>query len=71
MPYLKSGAVAELLGIPYYTLFELMRAKRLQPPQKDSGGQFVWTEADLERARLAVAERQARRAKGVNHAPCA
>jgi hypothetical protein len=71
MPHLKSGAAAELLGIPYYTLIELMRAKRLAPPAKDSSGQFVWTEADIERARQAVAELQARRAKGRHHAASA
>lgn len=68
MPHLKSGAVTRLLGVPYYTLFEMMRGGHLQPPQKDSSGQFVWTEADLERARQAVANRQARRQKGGCHA---
>jgi DNA-binding transcriptional MerR regulator len=61
--YLKSGAVAQQLGIPYYTLFELMRGGHLQPPQKDSSGQYVWTEADVERARHAVAERKTRQEK--------
>jgi len=61
MSYLKSGAAARLLGVSYHVLFELMRGGHLEPPHKDSGGQFVWTEADLERARQAVADRQARR----------
>ncbi len=61
MAYLKSRAVADQLGISYYNLFELIRSKHLTPPDKDSSGDYVWTPADVERAREAVAARARRR----------
>jgi DNA-binding transcriptional MerR regulator len=57
MAFLKSRVVADQLGISYYNLFELIRSKRLTPPEKDSSGDYVWTPADIERAREALAWR--------------
>jgi hypothetical protein len=57
MAFLKSRAVADQLGISYYNLFELIRSKHLTPPEKDSSGDYVWTPADVERARAALAGR--------------
>jgi hypothetical protein len=54
MSYLKSRAVADSLGVSYYRLFELLRSKRLAPPRKDSSGDYVWTQDDVQRARLAL-----------------
>jgi hypothetical protein len=61
MPYLKTSAAADLLGIPYYTLAALMRSRRLLPPSKDSSGDYVWTPDDIDRARAALAARRRRR----------
>jgi hypothetical protein len=55
MPYLKSRALADQLGITYYRLMELMRSGKLKAPQKDSSGDFVWSEDDVQRAREALA----------------
>jgi hypothetical protein len=56
--YQKSRDVADHLGISYYELFELLRGQHLTPPAKDSSGDYIWTEEDLERARLALAGRR-------------
>ncbi len=61
MAFLKSRVVADQLGISYYNLFELIRSKRLQPPAKDSSGDYVWTPADVERARAVLAARAQRK----------
>jgi hypothetical protein len=53
--YLKSRAVADLLNIPYYRLFELLRSKRLTPPAKDTSGDYIWLPEDVERIRTALA----------------
>lgn len=63
MPYRKSPAAAKELGISYYQLIGLLRSDRLAPPEKDSSGDYVWTDGDLERARQAL--RAGRRRKGV------
>lgn len=51
----KSPIAARELGVPYYRLIGLLRSEKLQPPQKDSSGDYVWTDADLEAARQAMA----------------
>jgi hypothetical protein len=51
-----------MLGVPYYQLFDLLRSRQISAPQKDSSGDYVWTESDVERARQALASRQRRRA---------
>jgi DNA-binding transcriptional MerR regulator len=62
MTYLKSSAAAARLGVPYYTLHNLIRSGKVPPPQRDTSGDFVWTERDLARARRALSRR-----RGVRH----
>lgn len=51
----KSPTAARELGISYYQLFGLLRSDKLPPPEKDSSGDYVWTDADMEAARKALA----------------
>jgi hypothetical protein len=64
MGYLKSSAAARALGVPYYRLFELIRSGKLPPPPKDTSGDYVWSEQDIEAARRALMARQPRPAVG-------
>jgi DNA-binding transcriptional MerR regulator len=57
MGFKKTSAAASALQVPYYTLMALLRYGRITPPQKDSSGDYVWTDDDLERARIALANR--------------
>jgi predicted site-specific integrase-resolvase len=61
MGNLTTRAVADHLGVPYYTLANLLRAGRMAPPTKNLSGDYVWSEADVERARAALAARRGRR----------
>ena len=61
--FLKTPVVADLLGIGYYQLIGLLRSRRLTPPEKDTSGDYVWTEEDVERARQALTS--GRRTAGV------
>jgi DNA-binding transcriptional MerR regulator len=56
---LKSTAAAEALGVPYYSLHYLVRSGKVPPPARDTSGDFVWTERDLQRARRALERRKA------------
>jgi len=47
----KSPIAAEELGISYHRLISLLRSKKLPWPQKDSSGDYLWADADLEAAR--------------------
>lgn len=62
MGFFKTTTVADQLGVPYYRLFDLLRSRQIAPPAKDSSGDYVWTEADVERARAAIQARLRRRA---------
>lgn len=57
----KSPLAAKELGISFYRLHGLLRARRITPPQKDSSGDYLWTDEDLERARKALAENDRKR----------
>ncbi len=46
-----SGAVARELQVPYATLFNWVRDRRIPPPEKDSSGRYAWTPGDVENAR--------------------
>jgi hypothetical protein len=50
----KTPIAAEELGISYYHLISLLRSKKLPAPQKDSSGDYIWTDADLDAAREAL-----------------
>jgi hypothetical protein len=60
MTYQKTPAVADQLGISYSRLINLLRTRRLDPPQKDTSGDYVWSPEDVERARQVLAATPAR-----------
>jgi hypothetical protein len=55
MSFLKTAAVADLLGVSYYKIIELLRSRKIPAPQKDSSGDYVWLEGDIQAARAALA----------------
>ena len=58
----KTPVAAELLGITYMTLCGMIRRKQVQAPSKDTSGDYVWSEADIGRARQVLAKRHQRKA---------
>ncbi len=54
MNFLKTPVAARELGVGYYRLLNLMRLGKLTPPAKDSSGDYIWTDEDLEAARFAL-----------------
>jgi hypothetical protein len=52
--YYKTPAAARALNVSYHVLFGLIRFRKIPPPGRDSSGDYVWTEADLEQARQAL-----------------
>jgi hypothetical protein len=54
IPYLKTPAVARLLGVPYWRLWSLIRWELIEAPAKDSSGDYVWLPDDVERAQKAL-----------------
>jgi hypothetical protein len=64
---LKTPEAARTLGVTYHRLMGLLRFRRISPlPEKDSSGDYLWAQADLERARQAL-HRPA--GAGAGHAP--
>jgi hypothetical protein len=61
MNFLRSGAAAQKLGIPYHQLFSLIRAGKLTPPPRDSAGDYQWRPCDIEAARKLLAGGKRRR----------
>jgi hypothetical protein len=57
MPFRKTPAAARELGVPYFTLINLIRYGKIKPPTKDTSGDYLWRDADMDRARQALAER--------------
>ena len=55
MSYLKTPAAADQLGITYHRLIGLVRFRKIVRPERDSSGDYLWAEGDLERARQALA----------------
>ncbi len=53
----KTTEVARDLGIPLYTLQNWLRAELVMRPQKDSSGDFVWTDIEIAAARAVVRAR--------------
>ncbi len=45
--YYKTPAAARKVGISYTRLIGLMRYDKVAPPERDTSGDFVWTDADL------------------------
>lgn len=54
----KTPAAAKELGVPYWHLMNLIRYGKLTPPARNESGDFLWTDADLEAARQALARRR-------------
>ena len=57
-PFVKTPVAAKQLDIPYSRLISLLRHGKLAAPTKDSSGDYLWTNEDLERARQALASRR-------------
>jgi hypothetical protein len=58
-PPRKTPAAARELGVSSDTLCGLIRRGKLDPlPTKDSSGDYIWSESDLDRARAALAARR-------------
>lgn len=55
MAYRKTPVAARELGISYSQLIGLLRYCKIDPPGRDTSGDYVWTDGDLERARQALA----------------
>ena len=54
MKVLTTTAVATELGIKYHRLISLLRAEKLNAPQKDTSGDYIWSDADINAARKAL-----------------
>ncbi len=63
-PILKTPAVADLLGVPYWLIHQLIRERRLAPPAKDSSDDYCWLPDDVERTVRPWPPVRARRRKG-------
>jgi hypothetical protein len=57
----KTKDVARELGISVLKLRAMLQNEKLEPPPKDSSGDYVWTDADVERARVAAQTDRRRR----------
>jgi len=55
MAFRKAPVAARELGISYHQLIGLIRYDKITPPERDSSGDYLWLDADLERARAALA----------------
>jgi hypothetical protein len=65
MPYRKTPVAARELGVSYHQLIGLIRYDKIAAPERDSSGDFIWTEADLARAREALATMRRLKPEGV------
>jgi hypothetical protein len=61
MPVKKTPVAALELDITQSHLHYLVRARKVKPPARDSSGDFLWSDADLEAARRALAIDRRRR----------
>jgi hypothetical protein len=59
----KTPVAARELKVSYNTLINLIRFDKITPPDRDSSGDYAWSDEDLQRAREALASRTWR--KGV------
>lgn len=61
--FLKTPKAAEALGVSYHRVINLVRFKKIDPlPQRDSSGDLLWTDADLDRARMVLGVHKQRKA---------
>ena len=54
----KTPIAAKEVGISYHRLINLIRFGAIMPPEKDSSGDYVWSDSDVEAARKVIAGRQ-------------
>src|SRR4051812_2214969 len=59
--YRKTPVAARELQVSYGQLMNLLRFNKMRPPERDSSGDYVWSESDLARARAALATVRKRR----------
>jgi hypothetical protein len=57
MPPRKTPVAAAELKTTYHKLIGLVRFGKIPPPARDSSGDYLWDESDLERARQALRPR--------------
>jgi hypothetical protein len=58
----KTPIAARELGTTYHRLIGLLRFNKIPPPSRDSSGDYLWTDADLDRARQTLAIDRRRKA---------
>jgi hypothetical protein len=58
----KTTIAARELGVSYHKLFSLIRCGHIPPPEKDSSGDYLWSDADLDGVRQYLEARDRRRA---------
>jgi hypothetical protein len=61
MSFYRTRDVQEMLNVELHFITDLLRRRKVQRPEKDSCGQYVWWPQDIERLRVAIAEHYARR----------
>ena len=54
MSPLKTPTAARQLGVTYHQLIGLIRYGKMEPPARDTSGDYYWTAADVQRAREAI-----------------
>jgi hypothetical protein len=50
----KTPAVADEIGVSYVVLYNLLRYRKIQPPVRDTSGDFVWSPSDIDAAKRAI-----------------
>jgi hypothetical protein len=53
-PSIKTAVAVRQLGTTYHRLMGLIRFAKIDPPARDSSGDYLWNEQDIERARQAL-----------------
>lgn len=54
MRFRTTREAAHELNRPYFAVYNLIRYERITPPTKTGAGDYVWLDADVERARAAL-----------------
>ena len=61
MNYFKTPEVADMLKISYWQLINLLRGRKIPMPMKDSSGDYIWQEPDINAAKKVLTHRGGRR----------
>jgi hypothetical protein len=54
MHHRKTPIAARELGVSYHRLINLVRFRKIEPPLRDTSGDYLWSDGDLGRARTAL-----------------